>query len=334
MILMANWGKAEELVSNYIVFWQKQRGTSKGIWEDNDFGSENLQLLSNDFNFHDFNHDELIKSSVLLTRELQAQINRDHKFYWAYAAFLTHHLRTITLFKDLEWQTAFEGLVNLILAKSRPQEQIAPPKKVEEFFKQNETQEAARSVLAPFVNSHFINILKAKWEVSAPLTFAILEGLLRRKNSHYMNIDGSITDDFEAVSNTGRTKYSRQYRKRINRIGDSLRCFEQFELPAQHRTCPYLQGFKIEACLLNLVPPTSDVWEMIDNWRNQLMHGNEYWTVKVPMLINLICLLVLDEIEPAVYSSQQSYLQGRVRSERVRRTELTFDCWGIYPPDL
>jgi hypothetical protein len=86
---MVNIAQVEKLVDDYVSCWLPQRPNYSGTYEDNNFGCEHLQIFRNGFTLESFNHDELSKLATLLTRELRGQINRDHKFFWAWCGFLT-----------------------------------------------------------------------------------------------------------------------------------------------------------------------------------------------------------------------------------------------------
>jgi len=124
-------------------------------------------------------------------------------------------------------------------------------------------------------------------------------------------------------------------KNRLNQIGDSLRCFEQVTLSEQGRRIDYLQYFKTEVCTLYSLPPDSDVFELIKNWRNDLLHGEKYWTAKIPTLLNLICLLIIDEIEPKIYDSKRQQIQNTIEWNQKKRTFSPLrPSLEIYPPDL
>lgn len=271
---MVDFIKAEKLINEYVKCWEKQGLRSpNNIVEDCDFGAENLQLGRNGFLFEYFSYDELSRLPALLIRELKGQINHDHKYFWAYIVFLTYNLRKVKLFDDHDWQLSFSNLVHLVLSKKREIDRTKI-KDVRTFMIETETQQIR---LAMCVNYHSLETLSNKWEISAPLAFSVLEGLLRRKNPDYVNTDGTIKVDFDVINpKTGKKSYGKKGKPLLNRIGDCLRCYEQLTMPKQNKSSKYLQGFKTEVCSLYSLPSTADVYEIIDNWRNDLVHGKEY----------------------------------------------------------
>ena len=187
-----------------------------------------------------------------------------------------------------------------------------------------------------WVNDHLLAIIDYRWTIAAPLTFAVLEGIVRRKNYQFMNPAGIVTNSFKVINAQGRRrKYSSG---RVNSICDALRCFEQKVLPLRGRTCPYLTAYKME--MSTLFPPDrgKDVYDLISYWRNDTEHGNMFWPDRVSILLNLICLLIIDEIEPSIYNSRRVSLKGDLEFNEQMKREYgerhLKATWEIFPPDL
>jgi hypothetical protein len=164
----------------------------------------------------------------------------------------------------------------------------------------------------------------------------VLEGLLRRKNKAYVNTDGSVKRCFSISDSQKRRKYfdpkGHKGYERINRINDLMRCFEKLVIVDRGRGCPCLQQMKKE--IKSLYPSEGDVYDMIDEWRNYLMHGREYWQYRVPILVNLICLLILDEIEPSLYDAWKADMKRTIEwNSRIRKL-TTITSWNLFPPDI
>lgn len=71
-----------------------------------------------------------------------------------------------------------------------------------------------------------------------------------------------------------------------------------------------------------------DVYSLLDSKRNDFLHGNRYWKASHPIILNLICLLIIDEITPLDYDNNASQIKEYV--ENVM-SHFTHD---LYPPDL
>jgi hypothetical protein len=318
---LADIEKAEQLINAYVDCWRKQRPTFSGIFEDNDFGCEKLQLIQNEFSFEELTHNEISKLASLLTRELRGQINWDHKFFWSYCGFLTFNLRGIDLFNDHNWQHAFVNLVNLVLSGRKWS-----------LWRGGQFTNTY-SLANKLINAHLLETESSKWQISGPLTFSVLEGLMRRKNKNYVNTNGLVTNNFSIGDCNGNTR-NFVTGKSLNRLKDSLRCFEQVTIPYRGRSCTCLTEIKTEFAALYPTSPTKDVYDLVDEWRNDLMHGNQYWMDRVPILLNLICLLVIDEIDPIFYNSKKNELKQHIDWVQKTRTFGIRPQWDLFPPDL
>lgn len=317
--------RVEQLINDYVNCWIPTRPTYSGQWEDNDFGCEHLQIFRNGFNVEDFNHDELSQLASLLTRGLRGQINRDHKFFGAWCAFSTIYFEnSVSLFSDRAWSGSFMDLISLVLSAQRR-------------FPAGRAYLTYLTQALRYVNSHLLETSLNKYQIAGPLTFSVLEGLLRRKNKDYVNTDGLVKRRF-SISNpqsrSGMKIFNPSGRNRwLNRINDSIRCFEELVTVDRGRSCLYLQQMKIE--IASLYPSGADVYDMIDSWRNDLIHGKEYWQNKVPILLDLICLLIIDEIEPSVYDAQKADMKRTIEwsSESRALTGIRVP-WDLFPPDI
>lgn len=316
--------RIEKFVKDYVDCWKRQRPTYSGLYEDNDFGCEHLQIFRNKFALENFNHDELSQLATLLTRELRGQINQDHKFFWSWCAFLTSYFQSnVTLFSDRDWGASFKDLINLILASRR-------------HFPVGPVYSKLLNQAMRYVNTHLLETELNKWQIAGPLTFSVLEGLLRRKNAHYVNKDGTVKRSFSISKTGGGTKsfdpHGSAGQKWLNRINDSLRCFEENTIIERKRNCPYLQQMKIE--IATLYPTPADVYDMIDAWRNDLIHGKEYWQNRVPLLTNLICLLIIDETKPSLYDKKRADMKRKTKWASETRVWGSRAPWDLFPPDL
>jgi hypothetical protein len=81
-----------------------------------------------------------------------------------------------------------------------------------------------------------------------------------------------------------------------------------------------LAELKKEIIALYPQAPNSDSYYLIDSWRNDLIHGRKYWSKRVPIVVNLICLLVVDEIVSNVYDSNLDVLQHDLEQESLVTT--------------
>jgi hypothetical protein len=229
----------------------------------------------------------------MMTKVLKAPLNYDNFVYWTWCGFVANFLKTKSnnvphknsLFNDDDWINAFNAILNILL--TRPNNL---PSSDENYF-------LLRLDLKRFV-------------IAGPLSYAVLEGLLRRKNSQYVDIEGKVIRYFK-LQNKGNTKvFDLKTNKKkgttteVNRIKFLFDLFENWTIPNYRngRPCIGLDQLKREAIT---VQPSSDFNDFIDEGRNNLVHGKEYWQTRVPVILNLICLLVIDTIEPQEYDNMR-----------------------------
>lgn len=310
----------ENLVDRYVDCWREKSPKYMGASEDTDLGCEHLQIFRKGLAVEDFSHGELCELAVLLTRSLRGQINRDHKIFWSWCSFITQCFNEqLQLFKDTDWVEAFGSMVDLLLADERHLSTIPG---YMQFAKES----------LKYVNNHLLAVCFKKHILAGAQSFAVLEGLLRRKACNYVGVDGIVQKSFAIVESGGETKmlYSGM---RMNRINDGLRLFNQLVTRDRYRPCPTLR--LLEGEILNLYPGAPNGYDLIDEWRNDLIHGRGYWQKVTPIVVNMICLLAIDEIAPDIYDDSLPGIKKHVDQIRRSREDADFvSPWDVFPPDL
>lgn len=104
--------------------------------------------------------------------------------------------------------------------------------------------------------------------------------------------------------NINKQKYEKSFNVNdsINRIHILMKIFEDLTIPLNRssRHCLGLKEFKIESKIFT--PNLTDLGNFLDLNRNNLLHGNEYWQSTIPLIMNLICLLLIDCFMPSDYN--------------------------------
>ena len=286
---MVDMAKIEQLADSYVTEWAAMR-IQENEHDFEVFGGDYEKLsIFKSFGVDTFYHEELCQLSYLLTRSLRGPVNMDHRTFWSWSVLVVNRAArrsfhgNTQLFKDREWVKAFGSLVSLRLARFK-----GP-------FDRDWPQGALK-----WVNWHLMEVSTEKRRILGPLAFAVLEGLLRRKNGKYVTSEGIVRVPFCINDSAGKPKpYSS---KRLNRINDSLRLFDQRVVVDRARGCPALPLLKRE--IETLYPKEGDAFDMIDTWRNDLVHGRWYKSNRVDILLNMICLLAVDELPPNDYDAR------------------------------
>jgi hypothetical protein len=272
-------------------------------------GNESLRIFRNGFHIEKFSYDEIMNLPWLLTREIRAQINDDHFLFWAWTVHVVYDClikRSIPMpdwLRSDNWFDSFLSLVSLSLS-------------IENI-----------SQLDP--GSAIWYVLRYQHIISGPLSYAVLEGLLRRKNRNFVYNDGSAHTPFPKYDSKGKAISCYKINGCLNRIRDSIRLFENKTCCPRGRRCIGLDAIKDE--IFNLYVGTKDAYDLIDDWRNDLVHGNKYWNNRVATILNLMCLLILDEIGPSSYDNNLSYFQATLEFKR-RNASINYGRYDIYLP--
>src|SRR5581483_10591174 len=126
------------------------------------------------------NHEEAAHLASILTRFAAHTITRDHYNYWGYCGFLVMEKQIYKSSTD-DWYFAFFSLLNLVLA-SQVHHRLNSFEDTQRYFTE----------LRRFINSHAQHVISGleQWTIAEPLSYALLEGLLRRKNAKYVGTDG------------------------------------------------------------------------------------------------------------------------------------------------
>jgi hypothetical protein len=162
------------------------------------------------------------------------------------------------------------------------------------------------------------------------LIFALLEGALRRKSGGLLDVDGIVLQPFTIQDTHGNP---RNYTppSRLNRVGHALAMFEQVVTANRRRACAGWTAMMNEVTSLH--PDYPDAYEFVDESRNDLLHGAEYWSDRGSIFMNMLSLLVIDEIDPVAYANVKSEV---VDSAAFWESAPASDevAWRIYPPDI
>lgn len=251
---------------------------------------------------------------IILTKTLQIQIDpHDHPQFWAWTAEVVHNLeQEIGLFK-CEVAQQFWLLINLNLSGL-----MRPPMNKDIQFLNMLTQK--------LVGHHVSEVIMHKHILSANLSFPLLEGIIRRKCSKYVLADGTVIRGFCA----GGSSYSpSKGRSRISNLGHELHLLEN---TANQNLKRAMNSFGNEVKKFDS-SNNPDAYEVIYQWRNETLHGQEFWSTKHGVITNLICLILFHEIQDELYSSKLEGIKRHVEwNQSIGDYWSTRPPWSFYPP--
>jgi hypothetical protein len=113
----------------------------------------------------------------------------------------------------------------------------------------------------------------------------------------------------------------------LNNIADSLRLLIQYTIKNRDRKT--ILGFdQLNEENKKITTDEPDIYSLLESRRNNFLHGNQYWRSSHPIILNLICLLIIDEIEPYDYDNNLQLITEYFKNE------LKDFSHHLYPPDL
>ncbi len=226
----------------------------------------------------------LRKLPIYLNKTLEIQINDDHLEYWAWTAEVFNEYKNkVAFFNDIdeEVKKAIFTLFHACLM-----ELMHPPVTKETFLLNN--------IITMIVSRHVQNVVLKKYLVAAPLAFLVFESLIKNLCKHYNTIAN--------------------LRERI-RLGFLLK--NKFE----KETLPMLPE-EFKANIIEFNDTIEAIWgdgrkkwyNIISEWRNNLLHGSKTWLPKVyGVITNYICLILWHFIPEEEYEKNLKSIIDRIR---------------------
>lgn len=148
------------------------------------------------------------------------------------------------------------------------------------------------------------------------LTFPLLESVLRKVNSDYIDPSGLVLRDFEASN-----RYRADGHKRCSRVEDLLGLYYQRQSDDLKKT--------IDDCLRCVQSQNNKhAFKQISDWRNGLMHGNESINYAGCAILTLCCIILLNYAKDEFESMQED---GHLIIQQSMLTSYR-PHWSFYPP--
>jgi len=284
-------------------------GGSFGNLSGSDY--DRLLLFNDDLPmFHQLPFRALFHLPSLLTRLANAQVTYDHYHYWAWTAevFKKTNRDENYLGKDIEQlflltvDFAVGGLTTVPVSMSLLREN----KKIEQL-------------VSPHASRAMLHSYRAATQLSHPL----LEGLLRRLCSDFVDVDGKIKSGKKIL----RMNDSEQKGGRANNLGDLLYHFEN--RVAKDETARALKSIRSE---MNRYSTSRVGYSIVNSWRHPHSHGGERFSgPEHAVLLNIACQLFWDTIPKRKWETID---KGRYSNEILNTTRFssfshTFDYYPL-----
>jgi hypothetical protein len=264
---------------------------------------EKFRLQANDIQFHKLNYEELCAALVGLTKvlifpRLNTLIASDHIYFWAWCA-------------------------EIILSDGN-------------YFsiQEREIRELLSTVVRALIDDSNSSYLADKRHLIASyLAFPLLEGLLKKKCSAFVDSNGQVQAPFTVTREDGsQRRYEQRNNSRCNSLGDLLYLLKYTILSNTSELYKVLDGL---AKHVRSLDPSMDPLMKIYNWRNTSLHGSDSFATIGGILLNFSIALCIDDLHEnfeTLRSSGEQKMQFRVaQAEIISQQGTLFDSW-YYPP--
>ena len=159
------------------------------------------------------------------------------------------------------------------------------------------------------INYHFTRFIGNFHILPACYSFPFLERCIRFKCYKYVDEDGTVIKQFNIPRN-GRSDRSYKIGQRVSNISHEL------ILLYNYVASPYLQNTLYK--FLNELNEDSwlripDPFNLIGDWRNNLLHGKNIWSSGWEIATYLICLILLSYISNDEYNTKIDSLREFIR---------------------
>jgi hypothetical protein len=279
--------------------------------------TEKYRLLANNIVFHELDYQALCAAilgtaKVLLRPGFNTIIDQDHFCLWAWCGeLLLSPEAEIFSQEQHEVKTLFEISIRSSLVGCRK-----PPANREEWKEQNRISD-----LQPHHSKYFLD---NNHVVLAYLGFPLLEAVVKRVCSAYVDFDGRVVSQFQVLKRNGQPKiYVPSSQQQCSSLRDLL--FLLFEKVADKDLVNSLDIFR--AHLFNL-DNTLDPFDLIYQWRNQSLHGSTNFQTIGGTLLSLSLLIAISEIK-------HDFEQHRKKILEYCQWEASSSYrspWSYYPP--
>jgi|GEM_PF-876025 len=285
--------------------------------------TEQHRLHCNGISFHELSYPEIQAactglSRVLLFKGLNTVIDLDHKLFWAWAGEVLLSPRSVYFEKtETELRQLFDTCVRATLAGTMP-----PVQSREDWDRHKERSELVEFNTKQLVSNAHIAV--------AYLAFPLLEGLLKKICSNYVNYSGTVISAFDVPTPRGGI---REYVPNDPKKGkcSSLRdlMFLLYNTVADQDLRPRIDEIRnLFTNLDNAIEP----FDLLYAWRNQSLHGQTSFSTIGGTLLNLVLLIAFNQIKDEYESKRDDVWRNVQRDIEMYKLSGHRSPWSYYPP--
>lgn len=187
-------------------------------------------------------------------------------------------------------------------------------------------QDAATLRALPTPTRQALALIQDHFTVSAYLCFPLLEGVLRRTLSEFVERDGTVLKDFSVC---GRD-YGPRKIKQCNNVAHML---FQLEADQKAKTIDLHRDLTIATAHLRNANASPHPYDVIAHWRNSSLHGNVSLATIGARVLNLVTLIALHNLIDL--HQQPTDYEGLAKGARQAALAPARNMrWSYYPRDV
>lgn len=259
--------------------------------------------------FHDLPFRVHIHLPTMLTRLGRVQVTYDHYFFWTWTAEV---LKIINRNEEY-FRKDIERMFLLVVDYAVGTLGSAPVS--QQIWEENKQ---IRQLVSPHAERAILRSHRAATQLSYPL----LEGLLRRLCSDFVDLDGLIKDNKSILKLNG----EEQKGGRANNVGDLLHHYEK--RVAGREIASSLKSIRSD---MSVYSKSGNGYYIVNSWRHPHSHGGERLSgPEHVVLLNIVCQLIWDVIPIQEYSSvnKEEYSQ-KILGEGIHQQLGSFDYYPL-----
>jgi hypothetical protein len=237
-------------------------------------------------------------------------VHQDHFGIWSWCGelLLSPTARVFPAHQH-EVKALFEATLHAAMAQCRK-----PPASREEWQTQSQVERQ--------LPHHAQQLLQSSSLVLAYLAFPLLEAVLKRACSAFINLEGTVTARFQVLRPNGKMR-DYEPRAQCSSIRDLLHLHYSSAAPAHLRAL--IDEFKLHILSLD---SSSDPFDLIFQWRNDSLHGTSNYQTIGGTVLSLALLISVFEIEVDFEQRRQRVIEQCGRDAHSGHKSP----WSFYPP--
>lgn len=303
-----------ELIKSLCEDWRKKALDEEGIIKIGE--SEEFRLVRNGINMHELSFEELQVCCIELTKILlltgrNTIISEDHQLFWAWIGEVVNDINYFDSSNEREIKELFSVCIRSTLAGiEKPICSIEESRKRFEYKRNHPIEHNLKEV---YIHKDLI---------LSYLAFPLLDGVLKKYCSNYVQLDGKVINDFKVIRENG---YQKKYE-----VGDLISSIEDLLLLVIQKVGEKELVNDLKSILQHIseLENSNNPCKIIYTWRNSSLHGQTNYSTIGGTILNISIIIILHSIKDK-YDTNLSQINEKVSWNVQTGTQPS---WMFYPP--